>query len=555
MSDLIFNGGSFGAWVGNQQFTTRNLTFNSCGTAIYMNWNWLWALKSLSINNCTVGIDMTSGTAANQSVGSITVQDSQFANTPTGILTASGNNSQPTTGGTLVIDNVDFSSCPVAVANGHDPVLAGNTKVNSWVQGRAYNTPDQNSPIPGSAQQGSLTAPSKPAALLGVQGAVFERSKPQYRRTPVASFVSVKSKGAKGDGKTDDTAAIQAVLDGAVDTDIIYFDHGDYVVSNTVKVPKDIRITGEVWPVILASGSVFQDQSNPAPVFQIGQPGDQGSAELSDLIFSTAGPQPGAILIEWNVQEASQGSCGMWDVHMRLGGATGTQLQSDKCSKQPNVTAPANPSCMAAHTLLHVTKQASMYLENSWFWVADHELDLPDHSQIDVYNGRGVLVESQGPVWMYGTSSEHSQLYQYQLSSASNVYMSAIQTETPYYQPNPTALTPFTPNATLADPTFANCTADSCRMAWGLRLTNATDVLVYGAGLYSFFDNYDQACLATESCQDSVVDVDGASSVSLYGLSTKAATSMVSTDGATIPQKDNTNGFCSTVALFQDQGK
>jgi glucan 1,3-beta-glucosidase len=36
MADLTFNGGKYGAFFGNQQFTTRNLTFNNCQTAIYM---------------------------------------------------------------------------------------------------------------------------------------------------------------------------------------------------------------------------------------------------------------------------------------------------------------------------------------------------------------------------------------------------------------------------------------------------------------------------------------------------------------------------------------
>lgn len=54
--------------------------------------------------------------------------------------------------------------------------------------------------------------------------------------------------------------------------------------------------------------------------------------------------------------------------------------------------------------------------------------------QINVYNARGLLVESQGPVWMYGTAFEHSLLYQYNLVNAKNVLMSQIQTETPYFQ-------------------------------------------------------------------------------------------------------------------------
>lgn len=30
--DLVFNGGKFGMWVGNQQFTVRNITVNNANT-------------------------------------------------------------------------------------------------------------------------------------------------------------------------------------------------------------------------------------------------------------------------------------------------------------------------------------------------------------------------------------------------------------------------------------------------------------------------------------------------------------------------------------------
>src|SRR6202030_1783105 len=129
-------------------------------------------------------------------------------------------------------------------------------------------------------------------------GNVFTRSKPQYESLPVSAFLSTKAHGAKGDGVTDDTAAIQALFDSASATDVVYFDHGAYVITSTVKVPKNIRITGEIWPLILAGGSTsFKDQANPQPVFQVGQPGDSGAVEMSDLIFETLGPQPGAILV------------------------------------------------------------------------------------------------------------------------------------------------------------------------------------------------------------------------------------------------------------------
>ena len=557
-SDLIFNGGGFGMFVGNQQFTTRNLTFNNCNTAVYMNWNWVWNLKSLTVNNCGVGVNMSQGYPGNTTVGSVLLQDSKFVGTPKGVITAfSTSGNTPATGNTLVIDNVDFTGSTDAVVSiTGGTLLAGGSVVSSWAQGHGYTTGGDGSAssatcasaaasATSTAVSGSLIAPTKPSSL--VDGlSVFERSKPQYESVPSSSFVSVKSAGAKGDGTTDDTAAIQNAMNSLTSDQILYFDHGAYVITSTVKVPSNIKMTGEIWPLIMASGTAFQNQVSPAPVFQVGQSGDTGAVEMSDLIFETKGPAPGAIMIEWNVAETSQGASGMWDVHMRIGGSDGTNLQSNTCAKNPNVTANYNPTCEGAFLLLHVTTKATIYLENNWFWVADHELDLTDHNQINIYNGRGVLIESQGPVWMYGTSSEHSQLYNFELANAQNVYAGVLQTETPYMQPNPTALNGgFTPSSTYFDP-------DS-NSTWGLRVFASTNIFIYGAGFYSFFQNYDQTCLATESCQTDIVSIECSSEVYLYALSTKASTNMVTVDGTgVVNQSDNMSNFCQTIAIFEE---
>lgn len=558
MSDLTFNGGKYGAFFGNQQFTTRNLTFNNCQTAIFMNWNWAWTLQGITINNAGIGIDMANGGAGGQTVGSILLVDSTISNTPIGISTVY-QTAESGTNGTLIIDNVDMSNnVPVAVSNKGTgaTILAGNTKISSWIQGREYLSANA-----GSAVQGAQSTATKPAALLNADGTVFARSKPQYEDLPVSAFISTKSNGAKGDGVTDDTAAIQAIFNSASASDVVYFDHGAYIISDTIQVPKNIRITGEIWPLIMAGGSnsSFQDETNPKPVFQVGQPGDTGSVEMSDLIFETQGPQPGAIMIEWNVAETSQGSSAMWDVHVRIGGTAGTNLESNTCAKNPNVIHTANPACEGAFLLLHVTSKATFYVDNMWAWVSDHELDLSDHSQIDIYNGRGVLIESaDGPVWMYGTSAEHSVLYNYQIANAANVYMALIQTETPYFQSNPNAITPFTVNSAYSDPDFStSCGSDPdlCPKSWGLRILNSEDIYVYGAGLYSFFDNYSQDCLANESCQTNMVSIENSSDVLLYGLSTKAATNMVTLDGNSAAlDSDNRNNFCATIAFFDFEG-
>jgi glucan 1,3-beta-glucosidase len=557
MTDLTFNGGNMGMFVGNQQFTTRNLAFNNVNTAIFMNWNWLWTFKSVAINNCGVGIDMANS-PSNQTVGAVVLQDSTITNTPIGVNTSFTTDSIPSGGGTLILDNVDFTGSQTAVqSNTGQSLLAGGSVVSSWAQGRTY------AGSTGTRTQGEVPAASRPAALLS-NGKIFERSKPQYETLPASSFVSVKSAGAKGDGVTDDTVAVQNAINSLQDGQVLYFDHGAYIITKTVLVPgnKNIKMTGEIWPLIMASGTFFGNQDQPQPVFQIGNPGDVGAVEMSDMIFETAGPAPGAILMQWNSGASSIGANGIFDVHFRVGGSAGTQLQSDKCKKDPTTTHGPNPQCEGANMLFHATQPASVYIENCWFWVADHELDLGDHSQIDIYNGRGVLLESQGPVWMYGTASEHSVLYQYQLQNASNIYMGLIQTESPYYQSNPAAPAPF--NLKSGDPSFDG-QANGDNKAWGLRIVDSSDVLVYGAGIYSFFENYGQDCLTAENCQNRIVSVEGnANNVNLFALSTKASVSMVSTQGTgytvanqravtavSVLDTDNRSNFCATVALWR----
>ncbi|EEP82172.1 hypothetical protein UREG_07037 [Uncinocarpus reesii 1704] len=649
MTDLVFNGGNYGAFFGNQQFTTRNLTFNECNTAIFMVWNWAWTFKSISINNCGVGLDMSNG-APSQTVGSILILDSKISKTP---KVAHRRRTA------LILDNVEFSETEVAIAGlKGEKILGGNAVVEHWIQGNAYTpnsapgvsklkrngldssaktvtlekvvtvtdcplpepsatnsspmnsspqapstatasspgtvppgqstsipvpsdfsevvpsptsvsspaipTPSQSetdsptetctsTPVTKSRVQTELPGPTKPAVLLDQSGKVFERAKPQYQNVPASSFISVKSAGAKGDGKTDDTEAIQKILDDAKPDQIVYFDHGAYLITKTIKVPKNIKITGEIWPLLMATGPAFSDEKNPIPMLQVGQPGDKGNVEISDIMLETKGPAPGAILVQWNVHEETQGSVGMWDVHLRVGGSAGTELQSDHCTKTPNSTTTPDPKCFGAFMLLHLTESASGYFENTWFWVSDHELDLPDFNQINIYNGRGVLIESQGPVWMYGTASEHNTLYNYQLHNAKNVYMALIQTETPYFQSNPDALVPFEPNPKFNDPTFGDCTTAACKKAWGLRAVQSSDIYLFGGGLYSFFENYNQDCLDTESCQLNMVDID-CSKVYLYGMSTKASTNMITSRGeALVLQKDNRNNFCSTLAFFHQE--
>lgn len=107
LGDLVFYGGQYGAQFGNQQYTTRNLTFVNCQTAIFQIWDWFWVYKDITIMNCGVGINMNGG-----SVGSAIIMDSFFFNISIGIVSSrSVEGSGATYGqGTLVVENVGFSN-------------------------------------------------------------------------------------------------------------------------------------------------------------------------------------------------------------------------------------------------------------------------------------------------------------------------------------------------------------------------------------------------------------------------------------------------------------
>ncbi|KAG6839734.1 hypothetical protein C0991_012183 [Blastosporella zonata] len=159
-------------------------------------------------------------------------------------------------------------------------------------------------------------------------------------------------------------------------------------------------MVGEAWSVISGSGNFFGDATNPQVVVRVGDSNSQGIVEISDIIFSTVGPTPGAIVVEWNIRQPDgvPGGAGTWDTHIRLGGALGTNLQAQQC---PSSGGGGINNCYAAFLALHITPSATAYLEGMWAWLADHDLD--GGSQLSLYSGRGILSESAGPVWMIGT--------------------------------------------------------------------------------------------------------------------------------------------------------
>lgn len=170
-----------------------------------------WTFQGVNINNCTIGFELTTGgtTSASQTTGGEAIIDATVSNTPIFIQNSKASNGR--LAGSLVINNARLTNVPTAVgvAGGAVVLAGGTTTIQSWGQGNIFSgtNPD------GRFVQSNIVNANKPSVLLDGNGKIFGKSHPQYANYAVSQFVSVKDNGARGDGRTDDTAALKAIFD------------------------------------------------------------------------------------------------------------------------------------------------------------------------------------------------------------------------------------------------------------------------------------------------------------------------------------------------------
>jgi hypothetical protein len=122
LNDLIFYGGQYGAQLGNQQYTMRNLSFIGSKVGIQQLWDWGWTYKSLKFQNCGVGIDMST-----TDVGSVTLIDSTFTQVNRALIVARRPPAANAGRGSIVIEGNKYVQVPVLMAyNDGTVVLAGS---------------------------------------------------------------------------------------------------------------------------------------------------------------------------------------------------------------------------------------------------------------------------------------------------------------------------------------------------------------------------------------------------------------------------------------------
>lgn len=101
---------------------------------------------------------------------------------------------------------------------------------------------------------------------------------------------------------------------------------------------------------------------------------------------------------------------------------------------------------------------------------------------------------------------------------------------------------------------FVDCILENCVCIWGMCVFDLSNIFLYGGGLYSFFNNYDQDCLDMEDCQQNMVEVNN-SQVILLVLVMKVSVSMLNVNGeVVVVYVDNDNNFCVIFVIFQLQG-
>lgn len=250
-----------------------------------------------------------------QGVGSLILVDTIIANTPQGIVSSLVRENSTS----FLLQNVGFFNVQQSVTDsGKNQVLVpgGNQVVlESWGFGQINNgTSNTKNFVNG----GNIPVMKRSPALLGqqydkLQPSLFTRRRPKYYDVPKTSVMNVKALGAKGDGITDDTVVLNSILSGAANTSsVVFFPYGVYIVSDTLRMPIGSRIIGQAWSQIMGKGLNFQDEFNPRPVVQVGRRGDIGIIEIQDIMFTVSGATAGAIVVQWNAREATQGSVGLW---------------------------------------------------------------------------------------------------------------------------------------------------------------------------------------------------------------------------------------------------
>ncbi|KAK7733378.1 hypothetical protein SLS57_000393 [Botryosphaeria dothidea] len=523
LNDLSFYGGAVGMDLKGQQWLVKSVAFYGCDIGAIVDCK---GFDCVFLDTTCIGVGVCLD--GSETSGSLTVIDSWVVKSGMFVSSYASVNGY----NQLVLENIRSDGGDTVKLGGI--VVANGSIPNTWVRG----------------QMGATTYTPRSRSLLSGQN-YFVMKPPSFREYDSSQILNIKSvldHPVFGDGATDDTNSINAILTQYAGCKVIYFPAGTYIVSSTIFVPRGTRLVGDAYAsVVSAKGPIFANPAAPTPMIQIGAPGDVGVAQIVDMMFTVSEILPGCKLIEVNMAGDQPGSVALINSHIRVGGAAGSSVQTS-CRGSP-------AACRAAWGLIHLTASSSSYIENMWGWTADHDLDAV-YTQ-NIATGRGMLVEATAGTWLIGTSMEHSTLYQYNFNGAQNVFAAMQQSETPYWQgvnSGTVAPWPWTYDLQPSDPDFAHCGAGGggyCGAALFEKISGSASLFLYGGCLWTFFTgNQGEKC--NYDCQQEAIDIDDVSTrIYLYGTNVHRVTNMVRSGGWSIAGSSmNKGGWGGVVAAY-----
>jgi hypothetical protein len=287
--DLRFYGGRYGilaektspAW----QFTLVDSTFDGQRDAAIREHEAGLTLANTEIRNTPVGIEIDRGYG-----DWLWGHDVRFENVSKAAVVISNENNVYTQVG---FERISARNVPVfARFRDSGKQLDG--------KGRDYQVAEFNHGLKLSAlgEPGQFDTNYRTAAPLKTAAARVMRALP-----PTSDWASARSFGAKGDGVTDDTAALQKAIDSRR---VVYLPLGLYVVNDTIRLKPDtalISLHPGLTRLVLPNGSpLYQGTDTPKALLESASGGD---AIVTGLGLTTGEVNPRAVALLWRAGEHS----------------------------------------------------------------------------------------------------------------------------------------------------------------------------------------------------------------------------------------------------------
>jgi len=321
--DLRFFGGRYGilaektspAW----QFTLLDVTFEGQRDAAIREHEASLTLVNTAIRNTPVGIEIDRGYG-----DWLWGRDVRFENVSKAALVVSNEDNVYTQVG---FENASARKVPTFVRfRDSGKTLAGANAGGAYkVDAFNYGLTLQDMGTPGRfATHYKTSALDSTAAGAG---AAALRALP-----PTAQWANVRSFGARGDGKADDTAALQKAIDSSR---VVYLPLGFYLVNDTIRMKPDTVLVGlhpGLTQIVLPNGSpAYQGVGAPKALLESARGGD---AIVSGIGLATNEINQRAVALLWRA-----GADSLVD-DVRIQGGHGTRLadgrRSDPYQKDAN---------------------------------------------------------------------------------------------------------------------------------------------------------------------------------------------------------------------------